>query len=121
MNVLIQFAIAQSGHFSFPLLAEGVMRTPEGDLPIVEFGRTKAEVYQRVFGFADLHTHSPNGKNPAAVALDESERKAVEQSAREMEVAVIRQMGRKAGVKRPFVDNKSGHWDKWTGPQEYRQ
>ena len=24
-------------------------------------------------------------------------------------------------AKRPFVDNKSGHWDKWTGPQEYRR
>lgn len=98
VNTLVQFSIAPSGHEGFPLLAEGFLHTPEAQLPIIEYGRNEREIYDRVFGFAQMHSQTPTREAELYDWWKSQVRKAA-----------------------PFVDNKSGHWDKWTGPQEYRR
>jgi hypothetical protein len=54
-NSLIQFTVAPSDHVGFPLLAEKILHLPTDQLPIIEYGRSRAEIYERVFGFARFH------------------------------------------------------------------
>ena len=63
MNVSIQFAIAKSWHPGFPLVAEGLLNAPAGQLRIIEYGRSEKEIYERVFGFARMHSQTPTAKS----------------------------------------------------------
>jgi hypothetical protein len=60
MIVQIKVTIMPSGHFSFPLLAEGTLQLPTGPLPILEMGRSREEVFERVIGFAKFHASHAN-------------------------------------------------------------
>jgi len=55
MNTLIQVVITTTDHPGFPLLAEGVLHLPGRLLPIIEYGRSRSEIFERVFAFAQFH------------------------------------------------------------------